>query len=415
MTIQHSTLSASAADRWTACPGSIAMSQNIPDLGNSAAQEGTALHELMNHCLVNDVDADGFERFEYMYNGQKDVIELTDEQRDVVQQCVNHVRATEGIKFYEMTVSYGETLGQDADEAFGTADIIIVNGTHVEIQDAKFGRTFVDKVENKQMLLYAIGVVQALEALGDEIKTVGMNILQPRVGGKVAGEPWVITRKELDDWGVEFKRAATAVQEATLTFVPPGHKDHPKWAYKHLKEGESQCRWCKAAAACVKLNALAQEVSRMSTDQPFDEVSVVSSMPEAVLSAAVSRLPLLEIYSKAVTAEAMRRLSDGLPLVGYKLIQGREGHRRWADEDKVKKALTELGATDAALYGPPKLKSPAQMVQVVRTLTDCNKAEAEESLAPLVVRNPAKPAMVRDEVPGDPWSGSASASEFEVL
>lgn len=410
---KHSLLSASAADRWTSCPGSIPMSAGIADTSGAAALEGTALHEVTSACLEQGVDADSFERIKFERDGKVHDIELNDEQREAVQEVVDYVRGVPGTKFYELTVSYGRAIDQPEDEAFGTADVSGLNGRHCDVMDAKFGRRFVDQHENKQMLLYGIGVVDALETLGDEIDTVGFHILQPRVGGKIAGEPWVITRSELETWIGYFKERAAKVQEAIVTFKP----HDTKWQDEYLNPGEVQCMYCRAAAGCPKLREVAQTAATSVAETEdfvgeFHPTTILDQMPPAQLSLALTWLPLLDIFSKATTAEALRRLGDGQTVPDYKLIRGREGHRRWADEEKAKEKAIELGATPAVIYGEPKIKSPAQMQSVFKILLDCTKAEAAEAVNALTVRNPAKPALVKSAVPGEAWVGSADTTEF---
>lgn len=411
--MKHSLLSASAADRWTACPGSVPMSQGIEDSAGAAALEGTALHEVTTACLEKDLDAYEFDRIKFHSDGRDHDVELNDEQREAVQEVVDYVRGIEGSQFYELTVSYGRAIGQPENEAFGTTDIASLIGTHCDIIDAKFGRRFVGSFQNKQMLLYGIGTVDALEALGDEVTTIGLHIAQPRVGGKVAGDPWVITRDELEVWIDYFKERAEAVQQAIDTYKP----HDAEWQNEYLNPGELQCMYCRAAGACPKLRAIANNVGDMMAETEdflgeFHPVNILDQMPPAQLSLALTWLPLLDTFAKATTKEAFKRLGEGKDVPDYKLIKGRQGHRRWADEAKAKAKAEELGATPAAMYGEPKLKTPAQMQSVFKILLESTTAEAAAAVDALVVRNPAKPTLAKSEVPGEAWVGSADAAEF---
>lgn len=47
----HAKLAPSAAKRWMSCPGSIRMSEGIPNTSSVFAAEGSAAHELCAHCL----------------------------------------------------------------------------------------------------------------------------------------------------------------------------------------------------------------------------------------------------------------------------------------------------------------------------------------------------------------------------
>ena len=49
----HAKLSASGAERWLTCPGSIKAEESIPDKSSKFAMEGTAAHELAELCLTS--------------------------------------------------------------------------------------------------------------------------------------------------------------------------------------------------------------------------------------------------------------------------------------------------------------------------------------------------------------------------
>lgn len=411
----HSLLSASAADRWANCPGSVALSQGIPDSGSAAATEGTGLHELLAQCFEAGTDAWEVPSIKFKADGKEHEIELNEEQHGAVQACLDYVRSFEGSKFYEMSVTYGRTIGQPDEEAFGTADIIVLDGTHLHVMDAKFGRRFVDCVDNKQMLLYGIGVVQALETLGDEIETISLHILQPRVGGKVAKEPWTISRAELDNRAAGFTAHAGEVQTALKTFTS-GKQPGVLWAENFLRPSETACNWCRAAAICPALAKVAEDATADAASlEDFEAVSPLDSYKPEAMAVALSRIPLLETYIKAVQEAAFSRLERGVVVPGYKLIRGREGNRKWGDEKAVIAWAKSQGATDAAIMTEPKLKSPAQLAPVMKTLLDCTKDESVEAVDQHVIRNPAKPSLVKAEVPGEPWTGATDAEEFGLV
>lgn len=402
----HSLLSASASERWTNCPGSVAMGLGMRSGSSAAALEGTALHELTAECLEKGKEPDDYVEITFKSDGKLHTFELNDEQRDCVKQVVDYVRSRPGLKFFETKVNYGEALGQDNDKAFGTADIICVDGGHVEVLDAKFGRRFVDREQNKQMLLYAIGAVDAVEALGDDVETLGLNILQPRVGGKVCGDPWTLTRAELTEWQEFFRKKAVEVTEAIDSFPGIETKEMFKWESRYLMAGEKQCQWCPAAGVCPQLEREAKlaENSVQDSDGTILE-EFATKLSEGRLALALERLPLLETYSKAVEAEAFKRLETGDKIRGYKLIKGRAGHRKWADEKVAAEKLKALGVDP---FGEPKIKSPAQADKLVKKIDGGTEAVAE-----LVTRNPPKPALVKEAVPGEAWAASATIEEFD--
>jgi hypothetical protein len=397
--MKHSIFSASGASRWSACPGSLALSRGAPRTSNPAAREGTAGHTLAERCLAVDalfpepvdhegeiIDVEGFE------------IEVTEDLALAVQSYVDYVRGFSGMRWTETTSNYASLLGVDTEEGFGTNDCIILDSTILHVIDLKLGRGFVDPVKNKQCILYAAGAVDAIEAVGEEITEIHIHIFQPRVTAKPI--PYVLTRDELREQVELLRAAAQRAQEAMLTFTAESVKDW-KWVKEYLHAGETQCKYCPAAAFCPQLRGYAEDLTG-------DDISYMADAGPGFLSEALSRVPLVERWVEAVQEAAMSRLSAGKPVDGYKLVLGREGNRKWSDPVKAEAAFEGL---DAELtHTPPKLLSPAQMEKALK------KAKLKCDLEPLVTRNPAKPTMTVDSDPRQAWSPKeAIAEEFGIV
>ena len=56
----HASLGASSASRWMACPGSVRLSEGMPNISSDYAREGTAAHELAEMCLRQGKPASAF-------------------------------------------------------------------------------------------------------------------------------------------------------------------------------------------------------------------------------------------------------------------------------------------------------------------------------------------------------------------
>lgn len=404
--MKHSIFSASAAHRWVACPGSIALSEGIPDTSSAAAQEGTMLHEVMDWCFRNDKDASDWSE------GL-----LNDEQEDAVQECLDYVRDIPGSgRFYEMQVTYGRVINQDDELAFGTLDVAILDGTHLHVLDAKFGRRYVGAEDNYQMLLYAIGVVDALEVLGDEVKTLSLHIMQPRISGWGRAKPWEIKREDLAKHAKVFEAQSAKAYAAMENPTPTD----PKWQAEYLNPTLEGCQWCRAKMQCPSFMQIAKDATKQvktATMDEFDEV--VKKVPEEDLAEAMSMVPFLEMFISEVNRETMSRLTNGDSVPGYKLVQGRAGNRRWEKEgEDLAKTLSALGLPDP--YDKPKILSPAkverQLIDLVAKDTGMKKTEAkivvQEDINPLIVRSAPRPTVVTEDTPGTPWVASADISEF---
>lgn len=409
---EHSLLSASAAHRWTTCPGSIAASLTLPyrDDSSVAAEEGTALHAVLEHCVKNDIDACDVDVLVYRDHGKTKTIRPNDEQAEAVQTVLDQARSLPGKLFSEMKVCYGYAIGQPPSKAFGTLDIASLEGTILHVLDAKFGRHFVSQIENPQMLLYAIGAVDSLKALGDKITDVYLHIGQPRAGSQDP-EGWHITAGELADWVKWFRKRAREVERA----VPMPPVDTPafnSWYKEFLKPSDEGCRFCPFAPVCPALKKEFDEMVKNAKDAASaDEFELVDATNEA-LSSCLSKADRVERYIKAVRSEATRRISDGNDVPEWKLVKGRAGNRKWADEDKALKRLLSHGLSQDDSHSPRKILSPAKAEKALKKVLD--KEEAKEVIELLVTRNPPKPSLVPSDRPGEPWVGSADLTEFEI-
>lgn len=392
--MKHSIFSASGAERWANCPGSLALSKGCARTSNPAAREGTAGHELAEKCLAANTDPVAYEGDIIQVEGHD--IEVTEDLAIAVQAYVDYVRGFSGMRWAETTSHYARLLGVDDDEGFGTNDCLILDGTVLHVIDLKLGRGFVDPINNKQTILYAAGAVDAIEAVGEEVTEIHLHIFQPRVTAKPV--PFVISRAELHGHVAALRLAAQRAQEAMLTFTPESVKDW-KWVKAYLHAGESQCKYCPAAAFCPQLRGYAEDLTG-------DDIEYMVGAGPGFLAEALSKVPLLERWIEAVQTEVMRRLSEGKPVDGYKLVLGREGNRKWSDPEKAEAAFADL---DVALtHAPAKLLSPAQMEKALK------KAKLARDLEPLVVRNPAKPTVTVESDPRPAWSNNI-AEEFGVV
>lgn len=78
---------------------------------------------------------------------------------------------------------------------------------------------------------------------------------------------------------------------------------------------------------------------------------------------------------------------DGGEIPGYKVVEGREGNRKWTDEAVVLKTLTDAGLT-AEEVTETRLLSPAAMDKAL------GKKRAAELLTDYIDRSPGAPAVV---------------------
>ena len=158
----HSKLSASGAEKWMRCPGSIAMSEGLPDTSSAAADEGTAAHFIASVCLIEGTmsthhidktvicwdEADGNSDAGFVLPEgavERRSFKVTTDMSEFVNQYIMAVWLLQGNHpergqlFVETRVPFGTVLGDD--DQSGTADAIILSadGEEIIVADLKFG------------------------------------------------------------------------------------------------------------------------------------------------------------------------------------------------------------------------------------------------------------------------------------
>lgn len=366
MTAAHSYWSASKFESLMLCPGKIVLEDGAPDNTNAYAAEGTAAHQVLTWALQEERPAAAYIGRQIHLDSRGKPCEpadavyayaVDDEMAEHVQVCIDYVndlRGDDGVVFADIRVNYSTYLDVAEDTAWGTADVIIARGAELIVVDFKYGRGVeVDAEKNPQMSLYGLGALQAYQGLVADFERVRMAISQPRV--KRAPSEWDCSVEELEAWGRSTARSAVAsCQIATQTRIDAA------WQEAFLRPAEKACKFCKAKATCPALRAeVASTVNTFgatpATPDEFAEIETATAealkhADEAWLSAALSKVDLIEDWCKAVRAETERRLLKGDQVPGYKLVQGKKGNRAWSKPDDVEALLKAMRLKEAEMY-----------------------------------------------------------------
>jgi hypothetical protein len=378
----HATLSPSSAVRWMSCPGSVRLTADLPDDSSAFADEGTDAHELAALCLETNTDAKAYVG-RVMEKGNA----VTDEMALAVQEYVDYVRdvvtATGGELLVEQKLSIAHITGEAG--AKGTSDVVILAAPELIIADLKFGRGVpVDAMDNPQLQIYALAALEEFGLVGD-FDRVRMVIHQPRLG---AVSERVQTVDELMAFGAEVAEAAEITTHENAPLLPT----------------TKGCKFCKAKATCP---ALRDEV--LNT---FDSIKPEPHSPEvddaALLSDALSKADLIESWIKAIRAEVETRLLSGVPIPGYKLVQGKKGNRAWADKAAAEALLKQMRVPHDQMYDysvvspttaeklhKAEVIGPRQWPKVQALIT---QSEGKPSVAP---ESDKRPALVMSAVLDD--------------
>ena len=307
---QHARLSASRAERFMTCPGSVRLEALMPyEPSGEAAALGTALHELSERILRGEQIDDPYISTDHIEMAQS------------YANYVNGISEKPRKKLIEVNLDAG--LKSLHPSLGGTADAVVVEGNHLHIIDAKFGRVLVEAENNKQLMTYALGAMRQLNAPADIICT--MHIFQPRAGHS----KWTVNGVDLISHGHDL------VNSARLALSP----DAP------TNPSPDACKYCKAKPICPSMRQKVQDNARK------DFAPDTTITPEMIDLA-----KLAETWADAVLTAAKQQLTNGATITGWNLKPGRKT-RFWKSE--------ELAA--AALKDHPQafsLKSPAAIADL---------------------------------------------------
>lgn len=347
----HALLSASSSHRWLECPPSAVANEAYPDQETSFANEGTLAHE-----VAEAVARTG--RYS-MTNADKSIttemVECAGEYADYIEE---QKKSNNAIVLLEQRVDFSPWVP----DGFGTCDCIIIQDETLTIIDYKYGQgVMVSAKDNPQMKLYALGALNDY-GIAMDVKRVEMHIFQPRLNNISTDS---VTVEELMAW-------------AEKTVKPTAEKAiKGKGPYK---PGE-HCRFCQHGGKCRALTKMCTEY----LDTHGLRVALPVLAPYEV--ADVLRMePMVTLWLKKVKEQAMTTLLNGEELPGYKLVEGKLGNRKWADEIMVSTKLITAGYTREDIT-ETKLLSPSQMDKAI------GKKKVAELLEELIERAPGSPTI----------------------
>lgn len=350
----HAKLSPSAAERWMTCPGSIRFcaTSGVPaSRGNRFSSEGTFAHMVRAKALLG-VPLQQMVGWREIVDGYEQ--ECTQEMVAFLAPGIAELQARGGT----LLVEYRLKMDPWVPGCWGTADAVVVVDDMVIVNDLKYGMgERVDAAANKQLLLYALG---ALEYAPDA-KIVRLEIDQPRAGG---GSAWQTTVPSLLRWAEKAREAAVKTQDPQAPLIP----------------SDKGCRWCAAKAACPAIGNLAMELIQ----SPVNEAAWA---PPATLtpeqrSKILSNRTLIEDWLETLYSQAMSDALAGLPVPGFKLVEGKRGIRQWANDLEARKELTKYLGQEALVTKTISVAQAEKALGKKHALPDTVQAEGRPTLVP---------------------------------
>nr|ADV36549.1 gp43 [Edwardsiella phage eiMSLS] len=381
---EHALLSPSSAKKWLGCPAALTAEIGIPNPSNPAAEAGTAMHavaEIMANNLIRDGESKAASEFVGGYplhtptkksKGPKFTDEMAKMVQGYIDTCVAPLVDAGAEVYIESRVDLSRPLG--APNTFGTADLVAVteltDGSNMLIVgDLKTGRHPVDAKENRQMMIYALGLLNKYR-FSHDITKVRLMIYQPFCGGV---SEWDTSAEVIETFGKFAKdRAAKALacHAAGKAALKPGD----------FRPSADACQWCRFREKC---NAARKFNEQIAADDLRDESG--DEMTPEELAEAYAKLPALRQHIKNIESATYKALLAGTKLPGLKLVAGKDGNRTWSDEALVQLRLEQGGVTPDAMY-TQKLLTPTQAEKAL-------PAGAFEWVEELITRKPGEPSI----------------------
>lgn len=379
----HAQLSPSGAARWLTCPASVAFTKDMPDTTSIYAQEGTYAHEVAEHILKGEeqpaelLQAISEHGFDF------------DEIKENVTLYTDYVQSIAGNLLVEQELNLMPITGEDA---HGTADAVIIKDNELYICDLKYGMGVkVDAVENPQLSIYGLAAIEAYEMLGD-FDTLHLCIVQPRL-------------KHVSEWSVKVEDLQT-FKENVLTTSNLCRElcDVKKIPSKHFCPSEKGCKFCKGKAICKALADYSLKVAGL--DLLKDSKAKIDLNG---LGAIYSKLPVIKDWIEAIEKRTQSELLDGHKIPGFKLVAGKEGNRKWADELKADIFMREAGIGEFDRYKKTVI-TPTQAEKLVKAKK--LNSEQWEELQGNITRAEAKPIVTTEDDKRPEWSNKPSEEEY---
>ncbi len=413
---EHALLSPSSANKWLGCPAALTVESRIPNTSGAAALTGTATHTIAEYGLKSLIAGTPYDlranltphkscRVVVRDEGKGDIVTFAKEERgdvlvtaemvgwaaDYYDYCAPLVTASTysavetRVRLTRM-LHPGYMLHDEKVDTFGTADFtaILANetGYTLIVSDLKTGRHRVSAKENKQLMLYALGLLRTHGTTFD-INKIILSIFQPLAGG---ADEWTTTPEVLEQFG-KFARASAV---KALDVYKRGKKS---LTLADFRPSDKACQWCRFAEKCsAKATAVRALVENLT---PGVELTAAEVKKEW------DNLPLLRQHVADIERAVYGALMKGEQVEGLKLVEGKPGPRKWAaDEAAIGRAVVGAGLTLDVIYKKAVL-SPTELEKVVP------KPEWVK-FTPLISRADGKPSVADADDKRPEWTPCAN-------
>lgn len=215
---KHAKYSPSGMERIVACPGSVKLSEGMPEKTSAAAMEGTRCHEVLERLLKKRPITDPEKVSNEMFGHAKTAADFIRNTWYVSTRA--HLMVESRVSLSFIHPEFWGSLDAAVVEHFGTLTVF----------DLKYGVHHVSPVRNLQLVCYALGVANQFDWC---FKKVKLTIIQPRARGYDGPTFWELDIPSLKKYIAVFQEAIEKAEKQPDVFV----------------EGD-WCWFCKAKTKC---------------------------------------------------------------------------------------------------------------------------------------------------------------------
>lgn len=342
--VEHSKyFSASKADIWFECPGSIYLIDKVPPedekrkspFAAEGSLAGKIAENILSDWLIKDME------IPQAYEAWKAEFPNEEMQDHILGYCLFCARLVMQQTSERVGIEKSFVMSRKY-KSFGTADFcfsFIGKGGKklLHVVDLKYGQGVeVDAAGNKQCAFYLCAADKDPD--WGPFDAAAITIYQPRIESEYGPAKTVrFKRAELDWWHKEFKARMDTAWEMKESGKP------------YYKAGD-HCRWCRGQAICKAF--LDAHTDLPSVD--FAEVVADEQLPpptmlnDRQIVTLIKNRPILESWLKRVEEYGHNRMLSDRPIEGLKLVRGREP-RKWnseISEQELAERLHKRGVID---------------------------------------------------------------------
>jgi len=331
---KHAKLSPSGADRWFNCPASIKLCEGLPqEAPNKYMLEGTRAHEFAEKVLLGEMTID----------------QVPEEFREAINLYISYINTLR--EHYSTSEIYVEQkVKLPGTEIFGTCDCVIRTDYELFVIDYKHGAgVSVDIEDNKQLLIYALGVLAFFNEYeySENIKSICIAIVQPRARDESPKiKTCYYTHSRLMFFKQQLQEAITKVKQENPNIVQGDH-----------------CRFCRAKAICPKYYDQVVDVAKTEFKDVGAKLPAIETLSAQDIIKVLDHAEDIGKWISSVQNHAKALLEQGGLLDGYKLVQKRT-NRKWVDESDFISKFND-SEYKYLIFEDPKLKSVAKMSKLI--------------------------------------------------